>query len=367
MDKNEVINYFMELVRIDSPSKNERKLADKLKQDLRSLGFQVEEDDTGSKVNGNAGNIIAHLKGSNAGKPTILLSAHMDTVSKIFGINPLVKDGKISSDGTTILSADDKAGICAIVQGIKSALEKGREHGDIEIVFTVCEEIGLKGSKNLNYEKLKAKMGFIFDSGEDVGKIVTSAPAQNSLYFKVTGKAAHAGAEPEKGISAIKVAGVALAEMNFGRIDAETTANIGVIKGGTATNIVTDLVEMEGESRSRSEEKLNRQTEHMVEVVKSAAKKYGAFVDCDVSLSYPLFRFKEDSPVVNYAVEAVRRAGLKPELISTGGGSDANIFNGRSIPCVNLASGFFDPHTFEEYIPVDSLVSLCKLVEALIE
>jgi tripeptide aminopeptidase len=365
MDMHGIVDYFLELVKIDSPSKNERALADKLKRDLMELGFQVEEDDAGSKVNGNAGNIIARLRG-NAQKPTILFGAHMDTVSKTPEIKPVINNGKIFSDGTTILSADDKAGICAVIQGIRSALKEGAEHGDIEVVFTICEEIGLKGSKNLDVKKLKAGMGFILDSSGEVGKIITSAPAQNKLYFKIKGKPTHAGVEPEKGISAVKVAGVALANMNFGRIDQETTANIGIIKGGSATNIITDLVEMEGEARSRNEEKLEKQTEHMIEAVKDAAEKYGAQVEYRVDSSYPAFKFDENSPIVRYAVRAVEKIGLKPQAAPSGGGSDANILNGKGIPCINMGSGFFNPHSPEECITIENLVNLSKLVKALL-
>lgn len=365
MDIQEITNYFLELVRIDSPSRSERALADKLKKDLSDLGFQVEEDDAGSRVNGKAGNIIARLEG-NTNKPPVLFGAHMDTVSKVLGIKPVIKEGKIFSDGTTILSADDKAGICAIVKGIESALNKGVQHGYIEVVFTICEEIGLKGSKNLNTEKLKAEMGFILDSSGEVGRLIVNAPAQNKLYFKIKGKAAHAGVEPEKGISAIKIAGVALTNMNFGRIDSETTANIGIIKGGSATNIVADLVEMEGEARSRNKEKLKQQTEHMVRVMEEAAQKYGGQVECKVDFSYPAYNFEEDSSIVRYAIKAVHKIGLKPIIASSGGGSDANVFNGKGVPCINLGSGFFNPHSKEEYIAIESLVNLTRLVEALL-
>jgi len=366
MDKNEILNYFFDLVKIDSPSGDERNFADKLKKDLKDLGFEVEEDDTAKKIKGNAGNIIARLKG-NTQKPPVLFAAHMDTVEKKGSIKPVVdKEGKIFSEGPTILSADDKAGICAIVQGIKSAQKNGIKHGDIEIVFTVCEEIGLKGSKNLDIKKLKSKMGFVLDSSGKVGTIVTSAPAQNRLYFKVRGKAAHAGLEPEKGISAIKVAGVAISNMNFGRIDTETTANIGIIRGGKATNIITDLVEMEGEARSRNETKLKKQTEHMIQVVKDAADKYGAEMEYQIEVSYPAFDFNEKTPIVTHAMNAIEKIGLKPILSPSGGGSDANILNGKGIPSINLGTGFFNPHSPEEYITIESLINLCKLVEALL-
>lgn len=326
----------------------------------------IKEDNAGLKVNANSGNIIAYLKGNNTEKPAILLSAHMDTVANTSEIKPIISNGKIFSDGTTILSADGKSGVCAIIQGIKSALNKNAKHGDIEVVFTICEELSLLGSKNMNCNKLKAEMGFVLDSSGEIGKIITSAPAKNKLYFKIKGKTAHAGIEPEKGISAIKVAGVALANMHFGRIDSETTANMGMIKGGKATNIVTGLVEMKGEVRSRNEEKLKQQTDHIVKAVKDAVRKYGARMEYEISSSYPAFKLGENSKVVKYTTKAIKKIGLTPVIALSGGGSDANIFNREVITCVNLGAGFFNPHSTEEYIQINDLIRLSKLVEALL-
>jgi len=366
MNEDKIVDYFMELIKISSPSKNEKLLAKKLKQDLKNLGFIIREDNTGLKVNANSGNIIAYLKGNSAEKPTILFSAHMDTVANTSEIRPIIGNGKIFSDGTTILSADDKSGVCAIIQGIKSGLNKDTKYGDIEVVFTICEELGLLGSKNMDRSELKAEMGFVLDSSGEVGKIITSAPAQNKLYFRIKGKAAHAGVEPEKGISAIKVAGVAIANMNFGRIDSETTANIGMIEGGKATNIVTDLVKMKGEVRSRNEEKLKLQTDHMVKAVKNAVGKYGARMEYEISPSYPAFKLGGNSKIVKYTMKAITKIGLTPIIAPSGGGSDANIFNGKGLTCVNLGAGFINPHSTEEYIQIEDLVKLCKLVEVLL-
>lgn len=241
------------------------------------------------------------------------------------------------------------------------------KYGDIEVVFTVCEEQGLMGSKNLDTDKLNARIGFILDGGGPVGKIITRAPAKNKLHLKVMGKPVHAGIEPEKGISAIKVAGDAIACMQHGRIDFETTANIGKIRGGHSTNIVAELVEMEAEVRSLNKTKLFDQTEHMVDTVKQAAKRYGAQTECEVIGMYPYYNLKEDSYAVRYAIEAIKRLGINPELISSGGGSDGNILNNKGIQCVTLSSGFFNAHSVDEYLPINDLVLICRLVETIIQ
>lgn len=366
MDDNRILDYFLDLVRIPSPSRQERELADKLKKDLEELGFAVLEDEAGAKVTGNTGNIIGKLKGD-AAKPAVILSAHMDTVEKEHAIHPVIKDGVIYSDGTTILSADDKAGICAIMMGLRSFLNKGTSHGDIEVVFTVCEEVGILGAKNLDPNLLTGKMAYVFDSTGEIGVIITNAPAQSKLSFKIIGKAAHAGLEPEKGISAIEVAAKAIVSMPLGRIDHETTANIGIIKGGSATNIVADLVEIEAEARSLDGLKLQNQVNHMVKAVTDAVAFYDAKLDHHIYPSYPAFKFEEDEEIVRRLVGKLKGLNICPVLKSTGGGSDANIFNGYGIKTLNLASGFYNPHSKDEYLPIANLVQLCNVVEAILE
>ncbi|MCK8817536.1 M20/M25/M40 family metallo-hydrolase [Natroniella sulfidigena] len=365
MNQERIVNQFIELVKIDSISKEEGAVADYLVELLTELGLEVTTDDVGQQVGGDTGNVIAKLQGDSS-KPTLLLNAHMDTVTPGKNIEPEIEDGVISSKGETVLGADDKAGIVAIVEALRILKEDDIEHGDLEIVFTIGEEVGLLGSKNLDYDSLEADLGIAYDSGGDVGTIITQAPAQDKINVKVKGKAAHAGVNPSAGINAIKVSSVALSNLNLGQIDDETTANIGVIKGGKATNIVPDLVELQGEARSLSEDKLAQQTEHMCDIFKRAANKYNTQVEIETKRMYPAFDLERNDEIVDIAVKAARRISIKPKLQSTGGGSDANIFNGQGIPTINVGVGMTDVHSTDENIKVDDLVTAVKFSIALI-
>jgi len=250
-----IVKEFIELVKVDVQSKEERHIANLIKKKLKAIGCDVIEDSTADLVGGNAGNIIAKLKGRDD-VPAILLSAHMDRVKNGKNITPIVTEDVIKSNGTTILAADDVAGIACILDGVKKVKNHGIDHGDIEIVFSVCEEQGILGTKYLDYSILSSKIGYVFDSPGRVGRIINEGPAKNKVSIKIYGKAAHAGNEPENGISAIKVAATALVQLKEGRINDFTTSNIGVVRGGDATNIVCDYVELIGEVRSTKQEEL---------------------------------------------------------------------------------------------------------------
>ncbi|NMB02214.1 MAG: M20/M25/M40 family metallo-hydrolase [Firmicutes bacterium] len=368
MDINQqrLLDEFLELIQIDSAPKDERLIADALIPKLKELGMQVTEDDAGSKIGGNAGNIIAVLEGQKDA-PALLFCAHMDRVEPGRGIKPQVKDGTITSDGTTILAADDVAGIAAILEAIRVVREQQIPHGRIEILFTVAEEGGLYGAKSLDPSKLEAKAGYFLDAGGPVGTIVVQAPAQKSIKATIHGKAAHAGVAPENGLSAILVASQAFTKMKLGRIDSETTANIGVIQGGVATNIVPDRVDFKGEARSLNNDKLEQQVKHMVEVINTTCAELGAKADITVDHSYSAFALTPEDYVVELATKAAKAMGLEPRLESTGGGSDANIINGYGIPSVVLGMGYTDVHTTSEAIPVDQLNAAAQLVLTIIK
>ncbi|PRX26948.1 tripeptide aminopeptidase [Orenia metallireducens] len=365
MNQERIIKQFLELVQIDSISKEEGKVADYLVGVLEELGLEVTRDDAGKKVGGETGNIIAKLAGD-ATKPKLLLSAHMDTVTPGRGIKPIIKDGVIYSEGETILASDDKAGITTILEALRLIKENDIDHGALEVVFTIGEEVGLLGAKNLDYSLVDADFGIAFDSGGEIGTIVTQAPSQDKINVKVIGKAAHAGMNPSSGINAIKVASVALSNMKLGQIDEDTTANIGVIRGGQATNIVPDLVELEGEARSLRVDKLDRQTEHMADIFERSAAKFNAKVEIDVERMYPAFDLSRNSQIVDIAVKAARAIEIKPLLQSTGGGSDANIFNGKGIPTINISVGMTDVHSIDENIKVDDLLNAVKFCVSMI-
>jgi len=348
---------FMELVQVDSVSGQERKLADLLLDRLESLGLEVWEDDAGKKLNTSAGNIIGKLPKTVAGGEPVLLCAHMDTVEPGVGVVPVLDNRVIKSSGDTILGADDKAGITAILEVLRVIRENNIPHGGIEVAFTVWEEGGLLGAKNLDFDRLESKMGFVLDCDGPAGTIIVQAPSQDRISATVRGRAAHAGISPEEGINAIVVASRAIAAMKLGRIDDETTANIGVITGGKAINIVPDAVTIKGETRSLTASKREAQTKAMVAALEETARANGTTADVVVETIYPDFKLGEKNRVVIIAARAARQLGMNPRLVKTGGGSDANIFNNRGIAVANLGIAMQKVHTTDEYIRSEDLVS----------
>jgi tripeptide aminopeptidase len=339
--------HFLKLIKIDSPSLEEGAVMRCLAQWFRARGWKPVFDDAGKKIGGEVGNLIVRIPGCVQGAPALLLNAHVDTVAIGKGVKPKVRNGAIVSDGTTALGADDKAGVAALLEVLQCLKSKRIPHGDIIVVLTVAEEIGLKGAKALDLKKLKADFGYVLDGGK-ANVIHNQAPFQNNIEAHIFGRAAHAGTHPEKGISAIKVAGEAITGMRLGRIDHETTANIGLIKGGTATNIVAELVEMKGEARSRNFVKLIRQTRDICQALLRACKRHGAKYKCKVKLAYRAFEIGLKELVLALAESAARKVRMKPITRPTGGGSDANIFNAAGIPCVILGVGATHLHSSRE-------------------
>lgn len=366
INEQRLVDRFMRYVQIDSPTKEEREFALILMKELEELGLSVTMDDAGEKTGSNSGNLVAKLKG-NADKETILFSAHMDTVSPGRGIKPKIVDGTIYSDGTTILGGDDKAGIASVMEALQVIKEEGLSHGDIEIAFTIFEEGGLFGSKNLDYTKLSAKIGFVLDSGGDPGDIIVQGPAQNKIDVKFIGLEAHAGVAPEAGISAVQMAAHAISNMKLLRVDEETTANIGTITGGGATNIVTKEVVFFAEARSLDNEKLKVQSDHMVKCCEEAAKKFGGRVEVSVENAYGAFNIPADHKAVKAVEEACKKLSIKTRTTTSGGGSDTNIFNAHGVDAVNLGIGERKPHTLEEHLHVIDLINTAKIVVELMK
>lgn len=363
---NRLVEEFLELVQIDSETKHEEVIAPILVDKLEEMGFDVFQDDAHKQNGHGAGNIIATLKGDESIEP-IYFTVHMDTVVPGKGIKPEIReDGYIYSDGTTILGADDKAGIAALFEMSRRLNEKNIKYGTIQFIITAGEESGLVGAKELDPSKIIAKYGFAVDSDGKVGGIVVAAPFQAKIFTKIIGKTAHAGVAPEKGISAISVAAKAIAKMKLGRLDEETTANIGRFEGGQATNIVCDEVTILAEARSIDETKLNAQTDHMKETFERVAQEMGARAEVEVKLMYPGFRATEEDQVVKIAKAAVEAIGRTPQLGISGGGSDANIIAGFGIPTVNLSVGYEEIHTTNERMPVEELEKLADLLEEIV-
>lgn len=368
--KDRIIREFMELVQIDSETKHEQEISKVLKEKFEGLGLAVREDDTAEKTGHGAGNLLAIWEASEGCEeaPTILFTCHMDTVTPGNGIKPqLDEDGYIRSDGTTILGSDDKAGIAALLEAIRVLQEDGTPHGRIQYVITVGEESGLVGASALDPASLEAEYGFALDSNGSIGDIAVAAPSQAKVKIEFVGKSAHAGVNPEDGISAIQVAAKAIGRMPLGRIDNETTANIGSFQGGGATNIVCDYVLLNAEARSIVQHKLDAQVEAMRSAVESAATEFGAEGKFESEIVYPGYVHEETAPVVQLASRAIKEIGLTPRPFHSGGGSDANIFNGLGVPTVNLAVGYEHIHTTKERIKADNLVTAATLVVEIIK
>ncbi len=360
---------FCELVRIPCHSRNERQVADVLKEKLRALGASsVVEDKAGEAINGTAGNVIATFNANMPGVKTLMFSAHMDCVEPCEGIEPILEDGVFRSKGDTILGGDDKVGVVGILEAIRVIKENQLPHGKIVVVFCVCEEGGLHGSKNLDASLVgPIDLAFVADSSTRPGNVVNQAPGQNAIDVVMHGVRAHAGVAPEKGLNAIMVMGAALAKVPQGRIDAQTTANIGFVSGGIATNIVPDTCSVKTEARSLNNDALEKQTQAMVDVFESVAKEYNTTCEVTVTRKYQPYHIEESTPTIQIAKKAIEALGMEFTVGPTGGGSDANNFNKFGIPTVVLGTGMTNVHTVNETLKEQDLYSVGKIIAKIIE
>ncbi len=376
IQKDRMVEHIQDIIKIDSISRQEKDVAYKLKSDMEELGAECFYDNAGEYVNGNIGNLIVKISANTVGIKPFLLSAHMDTVVPGEGIKPRIENGIMKSDGTTILGSDDKSGVSVIVEVIRSLKENDIPHGDIEIAFTICEEIGLLGAKYIDIGKFNSKYGLVLDSSTPE-RLVVRCPSANNIEFKIHGLEAHAGLCPENGINAIKVASEAISNMNLGRIDDLTTANIGIISGGKATNIVPNFVHVIGEARSHDEEKLKNQVDHMRKCMHDAVSNYEVEFQDDLSLesrvytakleenitrSYDKMDVSQQSIPSKLVFNAVKNLGHKIKFHTSGGGCDANYFNKLGIQCVNLGTGMYDLHTVNEYLILDEFYRSAEIV-----
>ncbi|ABZ77893.1 peptidase T-like protein [Shewanella halifaxensis HAW-EB4] len=361
INQERLVEHFISLVKIDSESGNEKAVAETLVEQLGQLGFEVTRLAVPGSIS-NGFNIYAKLQGELDG--SIVFSSHMDTVTPGNGIEPIIEDGIIRSQGDTILGGDDKSGIAAVMEAVRSIQESGEAHKTIEVAFTVYEERGMHGSKNFDISKIESKQAIVLDSGGPIGTIITTAPGQQSLKVTIKGKPAHAGLEPEAGINALTVAADAISKMQLSRIDDETTANIGVVRGGQATNIVMPELHIEAEARSLDDDKLAKQVTHMVSTFEAAAQKHGASIEIDSSRSYNAYHISDDDAHVVAIKAAFEAIGIEAVTKPTGGGSDANIFNEQGLKTVNLSTGMSKVHTTDEFIAVADMVAITNFVRA---
>lgn len=373
INRQRIIDEFMKQAAIDSPSYKEAAIASYLEERLKQLGAKVEFDDVGPKIGSESGNLIARMPGTKPGEP-FLISVHMDTVTPAKNVEPVLDNGIFTSAGDTILGADDKAGIVEAIEAIEVLREQQIPHVPLEIVVTVCEEQGLLGAKQLDFTQLCAKQGIALDTtGVDI--VINRAPSANRFKVDIFGHEAHAGVCPEQGISAIEIASRAIAKMSLGRIDHETTANIGTIEAGLASNIVARQATLRGEVRSHNADKLRLQTEQIVRALEEEVDNATIEVDgvskraalaLELKEDFPLMQVAEDAPILQIIREAGEALNRPQEIRAAGGGSDANIYNGQGIDMVIVATGMAKVHTINEQVSVNDLVKVSELLVEII-
>lgn len=361
INETRLIDLFRGLIEINSPSLLEAEVVAFARAYLEANGLDVREDDAGARIGGNANNLIATLPANAPGLPRVFLSAHFDTVEPTPGMRLVEEDGVFRPSTDTVLGADDKAGMAPAIEATLALRESGQPHGDVVLLLSVAEEIGLKGAAALRIEELGLDFGYVLDTGPPVGSFVNRTATHDKLDVRILGKPAHAGKDPEKGINAIQVAAAAISRMRIGRIDDETTANLGIIQGGTAVNVVCPEVRIRGEARSTNVATLEQQVDHMVQQFESAAREWGTTVEIDHQRHYNAYHIAEDAPVVRVAQAASRSLGYDGALRTTLGGSDANVYNAKGVPCVVVATGMQQIHTHQEFIVRADLVATAEL------
>jgi tripeptide aminopeptidase len=363
---SEAVDLFLELAALPTPPGEERAAADVVLRYLRDLGLDADEDETGQAVGSDAGNLYARIDGAAEGTP-IFLCAHLDTVPLHGELRPVLDDGVLRNDGGTILGADNKAAIVAMLEGVRRVLADGVRHAGVELLFTTKEEVGLVGATTFDHPRLRAQIGYVYDQAGPIGEIVLGSPWSRSFEVRFHGRAAHSGMFPEEGRSAIQAAARAIADLRLGRVDDETTANVGVISGGTGGNVIPEWCTFLAEARSHDEGKLADLVQEMLEVFAFAASETECEVETEVRKSYSGYRLRRDEPAVRLAASALGRCGHALLYTLSGGAADANVFNERGRRCVNLANAMVDIHTPDERIAVADLEAMVDVTVALVE
>jgi tripeptide aminopeptidase len=361
-----VLGLFMELAAIPSPPGSERLVAEHVTGELEAIGLDVVVDDAGPRVSSDTGNLLARLDPTCEGTP-IVLCAHLDTVAPTGPIEPAVEEGIVRNRLATILGADNKAAVAAMIEGVRRLVAEGRAHAGIELVLTVREETGCQGASAFDIEGLRARLGFVYDHAAPIGDVVVAAPYQRKIDAVFRGRAAHAGINPEDGRSAIVAAARAIADLRLGRIDEETTANVGTIAGGTARNVVAEECRLALDTRSRDERKLLGLVQEVLETLAFAATVTDCEVETRVEELYHGYRLRPDDPALRLAFAALETCGFAPRAVEVGGGADANVFNARGLPCVVLANGMANIHGPDEEIAVADLEAMVDVTLALVE
>ena len=359
---------FLELAALPSPPGEERAVADRVLDYLGALGLESDEDDAGVTVDSSIGNIYARLDASDGPGEPLFFCAHLDTVLPEGPIEPEVgEDEVVRNAAGTILGADDKSAVAAMLEAAARLVEDGRPHAGVELLFTPKEEVGLLGAAAFDQTRFAARVGYVYDHAGPIGEIILGAPFQQKLDVRFHGRAAHAGMYPEEGRSAIAAAARAIADLRLGRLDDVTTASVGRIQGGTARNVIPEWCTFAAEARSHDERKLADLVREMVDAVTFAASLEECEVEAQVSGLSRGYRFRRDDLPVRIAASALQRVGREPSYILSGGGADANVFNERGLECLNLANGMTDIHTPDERIAVADLHEMVEVTLALVD
>ncbi|HEY2311711.1 MAG TPA: M20/M25/M40 family metallo-hydrolase [Gaiellaceae bacterium] len=363
---SEVVDVLFELAAIPSPPGEERAVADVVLRYLRELGLDPDEDDCGPRIGSSAGNVYARVEPTSEGTP-LFLCAHMDTVPPDGDLEPVVEDGTVRNAGGTILGCDNKAAVAAMLEGVRRVVVENMPHAGIELVFTPKEEVGLVGAYAFDHDRLHARTGYVYDQEGAMGEVVLGAPWSRAMEVRFHGRSAHAGMAPEEGRSAIQAAAKAIADLRLGRVDELTTSNVGTIKGGTAGNVVPEWCMFSAEARSHDEAQLAEVVQEMLDAFSFAATDGECEVETTMRKSYDGYKLKQDEPAVALAAAAFARCGFEPRYGLSGGGADANVFNGRGRRCVNLSHGVFGFHTPDEHVSVADLEAMVDVTVALAE
>ncbi len=363
MNQERLLERLIRYVSCGSESRNEAAFCKLLEDELKGQGLTPERQEVGHLFDSNGWNVFASLPGE--GEP-ILFSAHLDTVAPGNGIKPVVKDGVIRSSGDTILGSDDKSGIAAVLEALTCILEEKAPHRPVEMLFTLCEEVGLLGSKHADYTKIKSKRAVVLDCS-DMGLVVNRSPAHLKFSVTITGKGAHAGLAPDKGINALKAAAEAVTNIQVGFIGDLSVANVANFMAPGKVNVVPDIVTFEAEIRSLEEDKLQELAAKLEKAVRDAAEKYGATCEITCDRQSDVLHIKEDSPLIQDMKAAIAAVGLTPKVEKTFGGCDATWLNANGIDVVNIGTGMTDVHSLAESIAVKDLENITQIVYNLIK
>jgi tripeptide aminopeptidase len=365
LERRRLHNTFETLCRLETPTGRERPVADWLTQELHDMGLEVEEDDAGAEIGSDSGNLFARIPGRSDRQ--ILLCAHMDTVPLTAPVEPVLREGGWENAGEGILGADNKSAVAALVETARRLTAGSPPEVGVELLFTIAEETGLNGATAFDVSRLGSEFGFVFDHASPLGEIVLASPSLVSIVADIRGQAAHAGLHPEKGSSALIAAARALAQMPHGRLDAETTVNVGTVNGGTATNVVAERCRVELEVRAVDPERLEEVVTTVIDAFQDCVDAAACDLDVTTEKLFTGYRLRPTEPAIELAGRALSAIGYRPEMISSGGGSDANALRAAGFPCVNVANGTEHPHEPTERVSVQALEGGLELVLALLD